>query len=142
MASESCGLGRLCLPSDALMCGCHPSRHQDEAGLTAPVSLTSGADSMLWSSAAGPLLLLAAEASAEAAASGDTGYSQNSYNATLFLFVLCFPGLYSLVKRSAKSKVRDEKGVAECAGNACCRAESTLTLSSLARPCSGGAQDV
>ena len=67
---------------------------------------------MLWSSAAGPLLLLAAEASAEAAASGDTGYSQNSYNATLFLFVLCFPGLYSLVKRSAKSKVRDEKGVA------------------------------
>ena len=67
---------------------------------------TSGADSLLWSSAAGPLLLLAAEASAEAAPAGETGYSQNSYYATLFLFVLCFPGLYSLVKRSAKSKVR------------------------------------
>jgi hypothetical protein len=84
-----------------------PSRHQDETSTT---SRSGWADSTLWSSAAGPLLLLAAEASAEAGASGDTGYSQNSYNATLFLFVLCFPGLYSLVKRSAKSKVRDCPG--------------------------------
>ena len=29
----------------------------------------------------------------------------NSYYATLFLFVLSAPGLYSLVKRSAKSKI-------------------------------------
>jgi Cofactor assembly of complex C subunit B len=59
---------------------------------------------LLWSSAAAPLFLLAAEAGATDGGVEST-YSQNSYYATLFLFVLSFPGLYSLVKRSAKSKV-------------------------------------
>ena len=34
-----------------------------------------------------------------------TGYSQLSYNFVLFLYVISFPGIYSLVKRSVKSKV-------------------------------------
>lgn len=61
------------------------------------------AQQALWSSP-GALFLLAA---GEAAAEGDeSGYSKSSYYATLFLFLISFPGLYSLVKRSAKSKVR------------------------------------
>jgi hypothetical protein len=59
--------------------------------------------SALWSSAAGPLFMLAAE---EAASGDDVGYSKASYFTTLGLFVISFPGLYSLVKRSAKSKAR------------------------------------
>merc|ERR1719231_1520214 len=35
----------------------------------------------------------------------DTGYSQVSYNFVLFLYVISFPGIYSLVTRSVKAKV-------------------------------------
>ena len=59
--------------------------------------------SALWSSGAGPLFMLAAEAAAEG---DEPGYSKASYFTTLGLFVISFPGLYSLVKRSAKSKAR------------------------------------
>ena len=41
-----------------------------------------------------------------AAAAGGTGYSQASYYTSLGLFVLSVPGLWSLIKRSVKSKVR------------------------------------
>jgi len=37
-----------------------------------------------------------------------TGYSQASYNTTLGLFLLSLPGVWSLVKRATKSKVRDD----------------------------------
>lgn len=51
----------------------------------------------LWSHALAPLLLLGAE--------GETQYSKGSYYVTLALFLMSIPGLYSLVKRSTKSKV-------------------------------------
>merc|ERR1712216_894869 len=37
------------------------------------------------------------------------GQTSKSYYATLFLFVLSAPGLYSLVKRSAKSRFRERR---------------------------------
>lgn len=40
-----------------------------------------------------------------ALADGDSGFSQLSFYSTLTLYVLAFPGVYSLVKRSVKSKV-------------------------------------
>ncbi|KAG2562359.1 protein COFACTOR ASSEMBLY OF COMPLEX C SUBUNIT B CCB1, chloroplastic-like [Panicum virgatum] len=40
-----------------------------------------------------------------AAAAGGTGYSQASYYTSLGLFVLSVPGLWSLIKRSVKSKI-------------------------------------
>ena len=39
------------------------------------------------------------------ALAADTGYAQTSYYTTLALYVLAFPGVYSLVKRSVKSKM-------------------------------------
>lgn len=36
----------------------------------------------------------------------ETGYSQASYYTTLGLFLMSFPGLYSLVMRAPKAKVR------------------------------------
>lgn len=65
------------------------------------VAARASSGTSLWSSPAGALLLLAAADGGEAG-----GYSQNSYYATLFLFLISFPGLYSLVKRSTKSKAR------------------------------------
>jgi len=44
---------------------------------------------------------------AAAVAAGGTGYSQASYYTSLGLFVLSVPGLWSLIKRSVKSKVPD-----------------------------------
>jgi len=44
---------------------------------------------------------------AAAVAAGGTGYSQASYYTSLGLFVLSVPGLWSLIKRSVKSKVSD-----------------------------------
>eukprot|EP00959_Pyramimonas_sp_CCMP1952_P103600 2166608-Pyramimonas_sp.AAC.1 len=38
------------------------------------------------------------------AAEGEAGYSQSSYNVTLGLFLFALPGLWSLIKRSTKSK--------------------------------------
>lgn len=38
----------------------------------------------------------------------DTGYSQYSYYTTLGLFLMSFPGLYSLVMRAPKAKARDK----------------------------------
>ena len=38
-------------------------------------------------------------------AEADAGYSQYSYYTTLGLFLMSFPGLYSLVKRSPQAKV-------------------------------------
>ena len=40
-----------------------------------------------------------------AADSGGSGYSQASFYGTFALYVLAFPGIYSLVKRSVKSKI-------------------------------------
>lgn len=54
----------------------------------------SGVPSALYSLA--PLMVLA----------DATGYSQASYNTTLGLFLLSLPGVWSLVKRATKSKVR------------------------------------
>ena len=48
------------------------------------------------------------DAAAAAAAAGGTGYSQASYYTSLGLFVLSVPGLWSLIKRSVKSKVRNQ----------------------------------
>ncbi len=81
-----------------------PPTAQSDAPPAADAAGPSGASpDALWS-APGALFLLAA---AEAAAEGDdVGYSKSSYYATLFLFLISFPGLYSLVKRSAKSKAR------------------------------------
>ncbi|CAD6256853.1 unnamed protein product [Miscanthus lutarioriparius] len=42
---------------------------------------------------------------AAAVAAGGTGYSQASYYTSLGLFVLSVPGLWSLIKRSVKSKI-------------------------------------
>ena len=53
-----------------------------------------------------PLLALAElPAPALAAESGGSGYSQASFYGTFALYVLAFPGIYSLVKRSVKSKI-------------------------------------
>jgi hypothetical protein len=49
-----------------------------------------------------PLLLAQAPLPAVAA---EAGFSSASYYTTLALYVLAFPGIYSLVKRSTKSKV-------------------------------------
>ena len=61
----------------------------------------------LFSTAALPIIITAL-AEAES-----TGYSQASYYASLGLFVISFPGLYSLIKRSTKSKVRSNNNVQE-----------------------------
>ena len=56
------------------------------------------------------LVFQVGEAAAEApAAEEEVGYSKASYFTTLGLFLISFPGLYSLVKRSAKSKARRSK---------------------------------
>jgi len=39
------------------------------------------------------------------AVADDSGYSQLSYNFVLILYIISFPGIYSLVTRSVKSKV-------------------------------------
>uniref|UniRef100_A0A7S0RYJ8 Uncharacterized protein n=1 Tax=Pyramimonas obovata TaxID=1411642 RepID=A0A7S0RYJ8_9CHLO len=64
-----------------------------EGGAVAP----GGMESALGSYLPAALWLLAAE--------GDTGYSKGSYNVTLGLFLFALPGLWSLIKRSTKSKV-------------------------------------
>ncbi|XP_062197969.1 protein COFACTOR ASSEMBLY OF COMPLEX C SUBUNIT B CCB1, chloroplastic-like [Phragmites australis] len=48
-----------------------------------------------------------------AAAVGGTGYSQASYYTSLGLFVLSVPGLWSLIKRSVKSKIVQKTFVKE-----------------------------
>jgi len=60
-----------------------------------------GLSSLMWSNAA--LSLMAAAPSL--AAEGEQGYSSGSYNVTLGLFVFALPGLWSLIKRSTKSKI-------------------------------------
>jgi len=55
-----------------------------------------------------PLLVASAPLAAfaeDASALSESGYSQVSFYFTLVLYVLSFPGLYSLVKRSVKSKI-------------------------------------
>lgn len=61
----------------------------------------------LLTSSAALSLLAAAPALAEetAALAEETGYFQGSYNVTLGLFIFALPGLWSLVKRSTKSKI-------------------------------------
>lgn len=49
-----------------------------------------------------PSFLLSDEAVAEA--TGSVGYSKFSYYTTLGLYVLSFPGLWSVVKRATKTK--------------------------------------
>ncbi|CAO2141882.1 unnamed protein product [Urochloa humidicola] len=49
----------------------------------------------------------------DAAAAGGTGYSQASYYTSLGLFVLSVPGLWSLIKRSVKSKIVQKTFVKE-----------------------------
>ena len=82
----------------------HPAQPESVARRDAGASL-GPSSSALWSSAAGPLFLLAAE---EAASGDEPGYSKASYFTTLGLFLISFPGLYSLIKRSAKSKARPD----------------------------------
>ncbi|CAN6363054.1 unnamed protein product [Urochloa humidicola] len=50
---------------------------------------------------------------AAAVAAGGTGYSQASYYTSLGLFVLSVPGLWSLIKRSVKSKIVQKTFVKE-----------------------------
>jgi hypothetical protein len=64
-----------------------------DVGVSAGAS-GAGVPSALYSLA--PLMVLA----------DATGYSQASYNTTLGLFLLSLPGVWSLVKRATKSKVR------------------------------------
>jgi len=52
-----------------------------------------------------PLLPLLLAGTPLPALAEDSGFSQVSYYTTLALYVLSFPGIYSLVKRSVKSKV-------------------------------------
>jgi len=51
------------------------------------------------------LPLIAVAATPLPAAAADQGFSSASFYTTLALYVLAFPGVYSLVKRSVKSKV-------------------------------------
>ncbi|KAF8694222.1 hypothetical protein HU200_038354 [Digitaria exilis] len=53
------------------------------------------------------------DAAAAVAAAGGTGYSQASYYTSLGLFVLSVPGLWSLIKRSVKSKIVQKTFVKE-----------------------------
>ncbi|RWW87092.1 hypothetical protein BHE74_00004101 [Ensete ventricosum] len=46
-------------------------------------------------------------------AAGDVGYSQASYYTSLGLFVISVPGLWSLIKRSVKSKIVQKTFVRE-----------------------------
>ena len=62
----------------------------EQSSMSAETALSSYLPAALW--------LLAAE--------GETGYSKSSYNVTLGLFLFALPGLWSLIKRSTKSKVR------------------------------------
>ena len=64
-----------------------------DVGMSASAS-SAGVPPALFSVA--PLMILA----------DATGYSQASYNTTLGLFLLSLPGVWSLVKRATKSKVR------------------------------------
>jgi hypothetical protein len=57
----------------------------------------------LLTSSAGLALMTAAPALADEV---ESTFSQGSYNVTLGLFLFALPGLYSLIKRSTKAKVR------------------------------------
>jgi hypothetical protein len=61
----------------------------------------------VWAAPAGASLDRAAVLldAAAAVSAGGTGYSQASYYTSLGMFVLSVPGLWSLIKRSVKSKV-------------------------------------
>lgn len=83
-AAMSLRLGRPSLPSLS-----QPPRLSSSPPLVAPTALA-------------PLL---ASIPLAAAAEEGSGYSQVSFYFTLVLYVLSFPGLYSLVTRSVKSKV-------------------------------------
>ncbi|KAL3687593.1 hypothetical protein R1sor_013902 [Riccia sorocarpa] len=61
-------------------------------------STSSGGEFSLFSAAAAPMLILPALAD-------NGGYSQASYYTSLGLFVISVPGVWSLVKRSTKSKI-------------------------------------
>lgn len=78
------------------------------------------ANTVLWSQAWAPMLLLASETEA--------AYSKGSYYVTLALFLISIPGLYSLIKRSAKSKI--VRKVFEMPGPA---AEGAKSLDEIAR---------
>eukprot|EP00894_Picocystis_sp_ML_P004866 jgi/Pico_ML_1/55383/g1075.t2 len=78
------------------------------------------ASTVLWAQAWAPMLLLATESEAQ--------YSKGSYYVTLALFLMSIPGLYSLVKRSTKSKV--VRKVFEMPGPA---AEGAKSLDEIAR---------
>lgn len=54
---------------------------------------------------AGVLYRLASEVAPAVSEGEGSGYSKASYYTSLGLFVLSFPGLYSIIKRSAKSKI-------------------------------------
>ncbi|GMH34083.1 hypothetical protein BSKO_01917 [Bryopsis sp. KO-2023] len=60
-----------------------------------------GIPGWVWAAAL-PLL----EQPAQAAEISEGGFSQSSYYVTLGLFIVTLPGLWSLIKRSAKSKIR------------------------------------
>lgn len=82
-------------PSDLFLV---PRSH--EMQLLAPQQNRQGTDH-----GPGDLYWLASEAAPELTQEGGTGYSQASYYTSLGLFILSFPGLYSIIKRSAKSKI-------------------------------------
>eukprot|EP00965_Chrysotila_dentata_P216503 6189422-Pleurochrysis_carterae.AAC.1 len=52
-----------------------------------------------------PTTVIAEAADAASQATSASSFSQTSFYSTLVLYVLAFPGVYSLVKRSVKSKV-------------------------------------
>lgn len=71
--------------------------------LASPAEVTDVAIAAHHAVSAGlPSFLLSDEAVAEAA--GSVGYSKFSYYTTLGLYVLSFPGLWSVVKRATKTK--------------------------------------
>ena len=69
---------------------------------TIPDAASTVADSVV---AAIPDATAVAAAAADTVVAAGPGYSQASYYTVLALYVLSFPGIYSLVKRSVKSKV-------------------------------------
>jgi len=90
----------------ALASPCEGFRVQPAARGAARPTISRPAAPAALPAALAPLLpLLAAMPLPAAAAEDGTGYSQVSYYTVLGLYVVAFPGVYSLVTRSVKSKV-------------------------------------
>ncbi|CAI9091395.1 OLC1v1026419C1 [Oldenlandia corymbosa var. corymbosa] len=87
------------LPIKNLSLDRRSSRHR-----VLPVVRSSLHETLTTSAEIGQLILLG-DASSDVVSGGGVGYSQASYYTSLGLFVISVPGLWSLIKRSVKSKI-------------------------------------